>query len=409
MKRTIALVALSLCAVLALPGVASAATFNVAADFAAIQTAINGASPGDTIQVAAGTATLLPTETITIPNSKLGIKLVGATGAGQTVLQKSSGDQFFIVIGEAPALSPAPAPTVVEWLTLKNSGATSAPRDATNSGRNGIGIRASGVSAADPAIIRNCEFLDLSNAAIDIYESSHRYWEIANNTFDGNRLTIWVNANHFITIRNNVFRRYAVAIGADSVDRITDLTITGNDLLGGAYDPAPIYYRGIQLTSASTVEDEPKNWNISNNYITGATNGILIQTAPSGAQSLTGVVVENNHIVGNNDVTGTQPQTPPYADIKNASAKQLIATNNWWGQASGPDAVQISGLVTTDPYLTSNNEDPALSGGAGFWPAPGTPPVVSTPASSSWSLALMALSAVLVGAWSARRRKELAT
>jgi hypothetical protein len=408
MKRTTLLMALSLCAVLALPGLASAATFNVPADFTAIQTAINGASAGDTVQVAAGTATLDPTQIITIPNSKLGIKLVGA-GVGQTILQKSASasGQHIIFIGQTPALSPAPASTVVEGFTLKNSGATTAPRDTTNSARDGIGIRASGASAANPAIIRNCEFLDFSNSGIDIFESSHQYWEISNNTFDGSRLAIWVNSNHFVTIRDNVFQRYSVAIGADASDRITDLTITGNDLLGGAFDPAPTYYRGLYLTSASTVEDEPKNWTISNNYITGATNGILIQAPSSGAQSLTGVVVENNYIAGN-DVTGTTPQTPPYADVKNSSTKTLIATNNWWGQASGPAAGQVSGLVTTDPYLTSNTEDPLLSAGAGFWPAPVAPPVVSTPASSSWSLALTALSAVLVGLWFARKRKQLA-
>lgn len=407
MKRTIVLVVLSLCAVLALPGVASAATFNVPADFTAIQAAIDGASPGDTVQVAAGTATLAATEIITIPNSKLGVRLVGA-GAGLTVLQKSSGttSQPIIFVGPGTPSFPAPASTTIEGFTLKNSGATSGVRTTATSAYTGIALRASGVSTADPAVIRNCEFLDFSDTGIVMAEVTIRYWDLVGNTFDGSRLAIWVNSNDFVTVRNNVFRDYSIAIGTDAGDAVTDLTITGNDLLGGTFDPAPTFYRGLYLSSAATTEDEPKNWNISNNYITGATNGILIQAPASGAQSLTGVAVGNNYIAGNN-VEGTVAQTPAFADVKNSAAKQLTATNNWWGQATGPIAGQTSGLVITDPFLTSDSENPPPSGDTGFWPGPGAP-VVSTPASSTWSLVLTALSAALVGSWFVRRRKELA-
>jgi hypothetical protein len=409
MRRTIVLVALSVCAILALPGLASAATFNVPADFAAIQAAIDGATAGDTVQVAAGTATLAPTQIITIPNDKLGLRLVGA-GSGQTILQKSSGttSQPIIFIGPGTPSFPAPASTVVEGFTLKNSGATSGARSSATSAYTGIAIRASGASAADPAVIRNCEFLEFSDTGIVMAEVTVRYWEFAGNTFDGSRLAVWVNSNDFVTVRDNVFRDYSVAIGTDAGDAVTDLIIAGNDLLGGTFDPAPTFYRGLYLSSAATAEDETKNWNISNNLITGATNGILIQAPTSGAQSLTGVVVENNYIAFNN-VTGTVAQTPTFADAKNSAAKQLIATNNWWGQATGPAAAQISGSVITDPYLTTDYQDPSLSAGAGFWPATEAPPVVSTPASSSWSLMLTALSAVMVGGrFAARRRKDLA-
>ena len=56
-----------------LPFLTSAVTVNVAANYTDIQIAINAASPGDIIQVAAGTVTLGTTEVITIPNAQLGI------------------------------------------------------------------------------------------------------------------------------------------------------------------------------------------------------------------------------------------------------------------------------------------------------------------------------------------------
>ena len=414
MRSKLALVVLTLCALLALPGLASAATINVAADFAAIQAAINGANPGDTVQVAAGTATLGPADIITIPASKLGLRLVGA-GVGQTILQKSSAASYYdhpiLRVGPAAAPSyPAPASTVVEGFTFKNSGDPAPPLTPTSAAVAApiaIDIQASGASAADPGVVRNCEFLYFNEVGIVITEAGsggHRYWDFSNNSFES-KIGIWPNAADFISIRDNVFRNYSVPVGVDNTDVVINLTITGNDFLGGGYVPNVSRYRGIQLSAAADEADQVRNWNISNNYITDSTYGIAIQAAPNGVESLTGVVIQNNYIFGNTR-TGTVPQTPAYADLWNASTKPLVATNNWWGQASGPASGQIVGLITTEPYLTALSED-RPAGAVGFWPASVAPPVVSTPASSMWSLVLAALAA-LTGLWFARRRESLA-
>ena len=60
---------------------------------------------------------------------------------------------------------------------------------------------------------------------------------VSDNLFDGSRLAIWVNGCDFVTVRNSVFRNYAVAVGMDANDVAADLTIVGNDLPGGSYTP----------------------------------------------------------------------------------------------------------------------------------------------------------------------------
>ena len=142
----------------------------------------------------------------------------------------------------------------------------------------------------------------------------------------------------------------------------------------------------MYLTSAAVSEDADKNWSITNNNITGSAYGIRWFAATTAAESMTGVVVRHNSIAGNT-VAGTG--TPPFADVYSATTKTLSAPDNWLGQASGPAAGQVSGPVSTEPWLPSDSQDPVKAGDSGFWPMTTSPPVVSTPVASGRSIALL--------------------
>ena len=263
---------------------------------------------------------------------------IAIAGAGNTILQKSAGSstQPIILIGQTtPVAPPAAASTLVEGFTLRNSGSTASTRSSANSAYRGIRIGASGVSSADPAIIRNCEFLDFSETGIAIPNQPVAYWEFSHNVFDGSRQAIDVKAADFVVIRENTFRDYVMAIRQESNDVGTDLTITGNQLQGGSYVPTPSGYYGLNLSSASSVEDAPKNWLIRDNCIVGSTYGINVMRPLTGAESMADVVVEFNYI-DNNIFPGTSVYSPQFAGIWNTSPKLLWAADNYWGDPTGP-------------------------------------------------------------------------
>lgn len=352
-----------------LPFPAPAVTVNVAANYTDIQNAINAASPGDVIQVAAGTVTLGATEMITIPNAQLGIQLIGA-GKGVTIIERASGSTSFplLLIGGSTSCSISGA-TLIEGFTFRNSGLTSGSTTSSTAAYRGIEIRSCGGSTANPAIIRNNEFLWFRDTGISIVDYPFAYWEFSGNTFDGSRLAIWINSADFVTIHGNTFQNYVVAVGFDPNDVVTDLAITENKLLGGSFDPAPANYYGLYISTASAAAGDPKNWDISGNEITGSTFGVRLLAPTSGGlfQSLANVSMQDNCIYDNN-VLGNGGFTTTYG-VYNTSTLTLDAINNWWGDASGPNHASNPGgagdLVSDNVSFTpwSTVQLPACGGG----------------------------------------------
>ncbi|MCK6558065.1 right-handed parallel beta-helix repeat-containing protein [bacterium] len=345
---------------LVLPFLATAATVSVPATASDIQDAINAASPGDVIEIAAGTVTLDPGVSIVIPNPQLGITLRGA-GAGATIIERSSGGTSnpLLMIGASTSCATGAA-TVIEGITFRNSGLTSGSATSSTAAYRGIEIRSCGASPADPAIIRDCEFLEFRDTGISIVDYPFAYWEFTGNTFDGSRLAIWINQADFVTIHRNTFRDYVVAMGFDPNDVVTDLAITENKMLGGSFDPAPANYYGLYVSAAAMIAGESKKWDISGNEITGATYGIRLLAPTSGGlfQSLTDVSVHDNCIYDNN-VLGSGGSTTSYG-VYNTSTVSLDAIDNWWGDASGPAHASnpsgtgdvVSDLVNFSPWST---------------------------------------------------------
>ena len=105
------------------------------------------------------------------------------------------------------------------------------------------------------------------------------------------------------------------------------------------------------LVSAQYSDGGISNIQILNNTITG--NPIGIKIDPGEGVTVSGLVINNNKITGNT-VYG----------VENTMTKSVVdATNNWWGDASGPSHSSnpngkgdaVSDNVDFDPWSTSPN------------------------------------------------------
>jgi hypothetical protein len=323
-----------------------------------IQSAIDAATSGDTIQVAAGTYTV--TSTITIPCDKLAINLIGA-GRNVTFIEKSSGGTGAPVLQIGSSNCGAvTGPTVIDGFTFRNSGAVY-PNTTANSAARGISIRASGsLDGSAWSVIRNCAFLNFTDTGVTPADYQFQYWEIAGNIFDGSRLAIWLNDSRHMKVQDNDIRNMVVGIGCDAGDDSFDISVKENVMDSGtsdgsspsAYWPQPSNYYGIFLGGYA------HDWTIVSNLITRNTWGIYVANRTAG-NNLANVVMSENCIVDNR-VLGSAASTA--YGINNPTAVLLNAQNNWWGDASGPyhPTLNLGGLgdrvsdnVTFTPWLTA--------------------------------------------------------
>lgn len=222
---------------------AQAATVSVAANATAIQAAINAATDnsGTVIEIAGGIVTTTGYADMGLSFIKLnkkGVTLRGSTDPNNpTIFQTnittlSSGKILNQVSclsdGEGVALlqvcgqtnPPAPTlPNVIENIIFKSSwtgNSPSLPSGPYNGTNKGIFITASGPSAANPSIIRNCQFLNIWPAASGVggigiefstATKADKFWLIDSNIFDNTRQGVFLNANSYITIKQNTLTR----------------------------------------------------------------------------------------------------------------------------------------------------------------------------------------------------------
>lgn len=140
-------------------------------------------------------------------------------------------------------------------------------------------------------------------------------------------------------------------------------------ILSGAFDGLSVSHNSftnIESAAISLYSDISGAISITGNQITGYNN-----TGTTGAifgrlgtpQDFSAVVVSGNSF--SNRVGSSRA-------VSNRPGNTLTATNNWWGQASGPDAGQIylegSSQAVSMPYITSYTNDPSKNGQPGFWP-----------------------------------------
>ena len=309
--------------------------------FCKIQDAINSASDGDTINVAAGTYD----EYISIQKP---VNLIGA-GSAVTTLTYSGTDKENIVMFGNNAV-----PTFSQGMTFSGFKliSTSLIDD-----KEYINLRASGASPADPIIIKNNLFdgVNEDNGMVGIETvsgGSTSNFTIENNTFiNAFRYCMWFNSAINVVIRGNTMidaRYTALAMCTSDTNQIYDVDIRCNTILNStSWSLAADYYPGYgPWYSAMHIGSTVYNITIFCNTIAdGFYHGIYIHDR--GNPDLSNVHINCNDIYNN-----------PNGSINEVTSVTLDAENNWWGAVDGPGG---SGPGSGDPVDAYFDVDPFLT------------------------------------------------
>ena len=271
-------------------------------DHATIQAAINAASGGDVISVAAGTYV----ENLSIPPGKDTLKLIGHS-KDDTILAPASGTA--ITVG---------SPVTIKGFHINQSDAGSAILIAWGS---------SGVSGTetDPGVIEDNKIespTDNRGNGINYKDYVSEYWEIKNNVLINRKLAIYLNQASHLLISGNTLTGYKEGIGMNwNGEPAHHLTITSNNFNGTNYPFTPTE----QLEKAAIMLGEiSHDVEISDNQITGSPGGIRIPD-DSGSANLANVVIQGN--------TFTNNQSFQFMDEPGVLDIEQILANNTFDRA----------------------------------------------------------------------------
>ena len=218
----------------------------------------------------------------------------------------------------------------------------------SNSGQLAI-FTGSGTNTAN-ATIQDNRFLSMSSNAMQLNAGSGGVTtaQITDNTIIGVG-----NAGMNLSLTNSLINGNTISNtvqqGIQIADASGNVTVS-NNVITNANTGADANRGGIRVRGASFTGPV----NITNNIISGSTNGISVPTG----ENITGkaISVTNNNLSGNT------------FGIKNSGTGLLNATCNWYGGMGSTVAPLISGSVTFEPFLTSGTDNNA--GAIGFQPVP---------------------------------------
>jgi hypothetical protein len=292
--------------------------------YTTIQAAVNAASAGDTIYVAAGTYN----ENVNIPAGRTGLQLIG------------EGKEITIIAGVSQETIKARSAVTIQGFNIKSGGSTKGIR---------IYDTADGTEA-NPGIIRDNKIEGFTGAAcygvgFATQPAQVEWWSIMNNEFCNDRTGIYFEDACHILVSENTFTECYVGCGgvAGNGNQIVWNTFAG--YTGGSSDCHAIGF----------CAEKPTNLNITNNIITGYDYGIRVFDCSGGVDC--SVQVHCNNLLDN-----------CVYDIENLNNDSYLdATNNWWGDASGPISPNpgnsVSDYVTYDPWLPTPFQECPECGG----------------------------------------------
>ena len=318
--------------------VLAAITIHVPADYPTIQEAIDAASDGDTIVVAAGlyTENVVIDKSLTLEGAKAGVDARNRSGAetiidpdGGVCIQVISATGRVVVIDGLTVQNTqhgitAPEPVMAANITVKNVRALNLIKFA-------IAMAFTERATVEYCYVEDAEY-GINVGALDPFPPT-----VA--TFRNNEI---VNVEFGITgyfkdslIEGNSIRNYVK--GGKGIDgQFLNSEIKNNTITG--------YVEGAALT----FEDHyaralSENVTVTGNTFTGNNLGIYVFDTQ---RTLTGITVNFNNIAGNF-----------WYGVWNEGGQTLDATKNWWGAANGPGGRgpgggdDISTKVLYSPWL----------------------------------------------------------
>jgi parallel beta-helix repeat protein len=320
--------------------VLAATVRHVPGDYSTINAAINAASDGDTIVVAAGTyqENVVIDKSLTLQGTQAGVDARTRSGA-ETIIKPNDGVGISIRTTDGRVVTldgltventehgiTTPDPVMAANITVKNV-------RVLHPGEFGISLTFTLKTTVEYCYVEGAD-VALTAGAIDFFPPT-----VA--TFRNNEI---VNSHFGVTgyfkdslIEGNLIRNFADG-GAGIDAQLLNTEIKNNTISG--------YVKGAAMSFESHYDrDLSENVTVEGNIFTGNDLGIYVFDTQT---TLTGITVNFNNMAGNSRY-----------GVWNQGGQTLDATKNWWGHASGPSGVgpgsgdYISTKVLYSPWLAA--------------------------------------------------------
>jgi hypothetical protein len=342
----------SLGLVTAAPVLADGTIIYVPGDYPTIQKAIDAASDGDTVKVAAGlyeenVVIDVTDKSLTLEGAQAGVDARTRSGADETIIEPDKDEAGISIITTDNRV------VVIDGLTVQNGAHGIINSEFVEAG---LGVK-SDITVKNVRVLNPGEFgisltytinttvkyCYVENADIAINAGAVMNHPPTVATFRNNEV---VNSRFGITgylehslIEGNLIRDFSnggVGISCQCLNtEIKNNTVTG-------------YVKGTALTFEQSHHDRPisENVTVKGNTFTGNQRGIYVW---SDQTELKGITVNFNNIADNS-----------WRGVRNDGGETLDATRNWWGNASGPyhwdinpdgEGDSVSDSVDFEPWL----------------------------------------------------------
>ncbi len=313
-------------------------TIHVPGDYDTIQEAIDAASDGDTIIVAAGLyeVNVEIDKSLTLKGAQAGVDARNRSGP-ETIIEPDEGpgisiitdeDQWVVVDGltvrNAEHGIATPEPTMADDITIRNV-------RVLNPDEFGISLTFTITTTVEYCYVEDAQY-GINAGALVPFEptvATFRHNEVVDTEFG---IQGYLNDS---IIEGNLVRDFAEA-GKGIGGQFLNTEIKNNIVTG--------YVEGAGLTFEEHYgRDLSENVNVEGNIFIGNSLGIYVFDTQA---TLTGITVNFNSIAGNS-----------WYGVWNQGGETLDATKNWWGSAGGPGGAgpgagdDISTKVLYAPWL----------------------------------------------------------
>lgn len=394
----------------AMVAAASGATINVPGDYLTIQAAINAASDGDTIQVAAGTYTEMITinKAIIVQGAGAGQSIIDGTGltgapsvkiippaSGSTVtfsnftVQNAAGiwSSYWNGYDYFPVMVSGGGSGIVEIKNCEFVGRWDVTSADGDWGVYLIGITADARVkyntfrhlASNAMLVEQCSgpveiawntFRDIDVGAPPVYfmiygdkTVSAKQW-IHNNTFSGAGISLWGGFSSYGSSGFGTYKDVEISYNVitdvdpnrDGISLVADNPpYNGNPTTINGFEGAKVIGNVIKGTGTPVGRGGIRLFGLMTdtvvkyNSVTNSFRGVQLigwPDEPSGEL----ITYPASTIINYNSLTGNT------TDLYNESEEEVNATYNWWGRKEGPRPEQISGKASYDPWLSAPAE-----------------------------------------------------